>query len=108
MLLASRGADPARHRLGYSLSPCLRMGIFPRAATHRGRTAPCHAGCLRAQRMRCAGVRASGARIDDEQANACAGGESTMSRVVFKLPDLGEGTVEAEIVAWRVKPGDSV
>jgi 2-oxoisovalerate dehydrogenase E2 component (dihydrolipoyl transacylase) len=31
-----------------------------------------------------------------------------MSRFVFKLPDLGEGTVEAEIVAWRVKPGDVV
>ena len=31
-----------------------------------------------------------------------------MSRYVFKLPDLGEGTVEAEIVAWRVKPGDEV
>jgi 2-oxoisovalerate dehydrogenase E2 component (dihydrolipoyl transacylase) len=31
-----------------------------------------------------------------------------MSRYVFKLPDLGEGTVEAEIVAWRVKPGDIV
>jgi 2-oxoisovalerate dehydrogenase E2 component (dihydrolipoyl transacylase) len=31
-----------------------------------------------------------------------------MSRYVFKLPDLGEGTVEAEIVAWRVKPGDDV
>ena len=26
----------------------------------------------------------------------------------FKLPDLGEGTVEAEIVAWHVKPGDLV
>jgi 2-oxoisovalerate dehydrogenase E2 component (dihydrolipoyl transacylase) len=31
-----------------------------------------------------------------------------MSRYVFKLPDLGEGTVQAEIVAWRVKPGDTV
>ena len=31
-----------------------------------------------------------------------------MSRFVFKLPDLGEGTVEAEIVAWHVKPGDVV
>lgn len=31
-----------------------------------------------------------------------------MSRFVFKLPDLGEGTVEAEIVGWRVKPGDVV
>ncbi|MGH8316590.1 MAG: dihydrolipoamide acetyltransferase family protein [Steroidobacteraceae bacterium] len=31
-----------------------------------------------------------------------------MSRYVFKLPDLGEGTVEAEIVSWHVKPGDEV
>ena len=31
-----------------------------------------------------------------------------MSRYVFKLPDLGEGTVAAEIVNWRVKPGDLV
>lgn len=31
-----------------------------------------------------------------------------MSRYVFKLPDLGEGTVEAEIIGWRVKPGDEV
>ena len=31
-----------------------------------------------------------------------------MSEYVFKLPDLGEGTVEAEIVRWYVKPGDSV
>jgi 2-oxoisovalerate dehydrogenase E2 component (dihydrolipoyl transacylase) len=31
-----------------------------------------------------------------------------VSRYVFKLPDLGEGTVSAEIVAWRVKPGDTV
>ena len=31
-----------------------------------------------------------------------------MSQFVFKLPDLGEGTVDAEIVAWRVKPGDVV
>jgi 2-oxoisovalerate dehydrogenase E2 component (dihydrolipoyl transacylase) len=27
---------------------------------------------------------------------------------VFKLPDLGEGTVEAELLAWHVKPGDQV
>jgi 2-oxoisovalerate dehydrogenase E2 component (dihydrolipoyl transacylase) len=31
-----------------------------------------------------------------------------MSQYVFKLPDLGEGTVQAEIVGWRVKPGDTV
>jgi 2-oxoisovalerate dehydrogenase E2 component (dihydrolipoyl transacylase) len=26
----------------------------------------------------------------------------------FKLPDVGEGTAEAEIVTWHVKPGDKV
>ena len=31
-----------------------------------------------------------------------------MNRHSFKLPDLGEGTVSAEIVAWHVKPGDLV
>ena len=31
-----------------------------------------------------------------------------MSRVVFRLPDLGEGLVSAEIVSWHVKPGDRV
>jgi 2-oxoisovalerate dehydrogenase E2 component (dihydrolipoyl transacylase) len=31
-----------------------------------------------------------------------------VSRYVFKLPDLGEGTVEAEIVQWRVQPGDQI
>ncbi len=31
-----------------------------------------------------------------------------MSEYVFKLPDLGEGTVEAEIVRWHVRLGDLV
>jgi 2-oxoisovalerate dehydrogenase E2 component (dihydrolipoyl transacylase) len=31
-----------------------------------------------------------------------------MQPIVFKLPDLGEGVVEAEIVAWHVKPGAQV
>ena len=31
-----------------------------------------------------------------------------MTRYVFKMPDLGEGTVEAELVAWHVKVGDHV
>lgn len=31
-----------------------------------------------------------------------------MSRFVFKLPDVGEGTVEAEIIAWHVTAGDLI
>lgn len=31
-----------------------------------------------------------------------------MAKFVFKLPDVGEGTAEAEIVTWHVKPGDTV
>src|ERR1700675_2806265 len=38
----------------------------------------------------------------EERAGAC------MSQYIFKMPDLGEGTVDAEIVAWHTKPGDVV
>jgi 2-oxoisovalerate dehydrogenase E2 component (dihydrolipoyl transacylase) len=31
-----------------------------------------------------------------------------MGRYIFKLPDVGEGTAEAEIVAWHVKVGDNI
>jgi 2-oxoisovalerate dehydrogenase E2 component (dihydrolipoyl transacylase) len=31
-----------------------------------------------------------------------------MARYVVKLPDIGEGTTEAEIVAWHVKPGQMI
>ena len=31
-----------------------------------------------------------------------------MSRFIFKLPDIGEGIAEAEIVAWHIKLGDRV
>jgi 2-oxoisovalerate dehydrogenase E2 component (dihydrolipoyl transacylase) len=30
-----------------------------------------------------------------------------MGRFVFKLPDVGEGTAEAELVGWHVKVGDT-
>ena len=31
-----------------------------------------------------------------------------MSRYEFKLPDIGEGVTEGEVVAWHVKTGDVV
>ncbi|MBX3234386.1 MAG: 2-oxo acid dehydrogenase subunit E2 [Labilithrix sp.] len=31
-----------------------------------------------------------------------------MARWEFKLPDLGEGVTEGEIVAWHIKPGDVI
>src|SRR5690606_2477930 len=34
--------------------------------------------------------------------------DAKMGRYVFKLPDVGEGTAEAELVGWHVKVGDTV
>lgn len=42
----------------------------------------------------------------DARAAVAAGGG--VSRHVFRLPDLGEGTVSAEIVEWALQPGDLV
>src|SRR5277367_3257389 len=55
--------------------------------------------CLRMGVLSRPGARCHGAQV-------CHG--AGMSQFVFKMPDLGEGTVDAEIVAWHTKPGDTV
>ncbi|GIS41850.1 MAG: hypothetical protein Ct9H90mP14_3060 [Methanobacteriota archaeon] len=35
-------------------------------------------------------------------------GGMKMTNRVFKLPDIGEGVVEGEVVQWHVSVGDSV
>jgi 2-oxoisovalerate dehydrogenase E2 component (dihydrolipoyl transacylase) len=49
----------------------------------------------------------SGAAACDRRDAPGVGGLN-MGRYVFKLPDVGEGTAEAEIVAWHVKVGDTI
>src|SRR3981189_340279 len=34
--------------------------------------------------------------------------KAEMGRDIVKVPDIGEGTTEAEIVAWHVSPGQAI
>src|SRR5690606_34839610 len=76
LLLPPGGAHRTCHGLGYTLSPCPGMGVFPRA----GPGGPGHD----------------------------ARGAGRMSIHIIKVPDLGEGIADVELVAWHVAPGDEV
>jgi biotin carboxyl carrier protein len=43
-----------------------------------------------------------------EAASAADASEGAIMSFDFYMPDIGEGVVEGEIVAWRVKEGDRV
>jgi 2-oxoisovalerate dehydrogenase E2 component (dihydrolipoyl transacylase) len=51
---------------------------------------------------------APAAKADPAPVAAPAAQPATGANYVFKLPDVGEGTAEAELVGWHVKVGDSV
>ncbi len=52
---------------------------------------------------------APAAKADPAPAAAAPAAQpATGANYVFKLPDVGEGTAEAELVGWHVKVGDSV
>ena len=91
----------------------------------RGDRCPGHrAVLLLASRRRCCGSAASTrpTRRAASRRTTCptSTGSSTPSTALsrsrrprpsmkqFKLPDVGEGLTEAEIVSWKVKPGDTV
>ena len=86
VLLLARGAGAAGRRLRHALpAEPGRGGLPPRPRPHPRRRRPF--------------PRVLGEPRPDEAGQAMK---------QFKLPDVGEGLTEAEIVSWKVKPGDTV
>ena len=103
---------PLRHRargdahLAASAPSCRRWCRSTASITWRRRSSASPAG-TRPIRTPSNGSTSPGPKRVAEALQARDGGLK-MGRFVFKLPDVGEGTAEAEIVAWHVKVGDVV
>ena len=78
VLLPPRGADRAGHRVGHAVPARPGVGLLPRPGTGRQGAAPGD------------------------------GRRAAVSDYVIRLPDVGEGVAEAEIVEWHVNVGDTI